>query len=53
VADSGLAAGDQVIVVGQSSVSPGDALTITDRFDRVSKTGTPYKSNEGVTAASN
>ena len=51
VADSGLAAGDQVIIVGQSSVSPGDALTITDRFDRVSKAGTPYKSNEGVTSA--
>jgi len=45
VADSGLAAGDRVIVAGQTTVSPGDRLRITDRYDRVSAAGAPYKSN--------
>lgn len=36
VADSGLAAGDEVIVVGQNNVSPGTPLEIADRHDRSS-----------------
>jgi len=34
VADSGLAAGDEVIVVGQTNVSSGAPLEITDRTDQ-------------------
>jgi RND family efflux transporter MFP subunit len=34
VADSGLAAGDEVIVVGQNNVSPGAPLEVTDQTDQ-------------------
>jgi RND family efflux transporter MFP subunit len=43
VADSGLAAGDEVIIVGQNNVSPGAPLEIADRYDRSSTAGTPYE----------
>jgi multidrug efflux pump subunit AcrA (membrane-fusion protein) len=43
VADSGLAAGDEVIIVGQNNVSPGAPLEIADRYDRTSTAGTPYE----------
>jgi RND family efflux transporter MFP subunit len=43
VADSGLAAGDELIIVGQNDVSPGAPLEIADRYDRSSTAGTPYE----------
>jgi len=43
VADSGLAAGDEVIIVGQNNVSPGTPLEVADRYDRTSAAGTPYE----------
>ena len=43
VADSGLAAGDEVIIVGQNNVSPGAPLEIANQFDRTSAAGTPYE----------
>jgi hypothetical protein len=45
VADSGLAAGDEVIIVGQNNVSPGAPLEITSQFNRTSAAGTPYEEN--------
>jgi hypothetical protein len=45
VADSGLAAGDEVIIVGQNNVSPGAPLEITDRYNRTAASGTPYESS--------
>ncbi|MFB6249714.1 MAG: efflux RND transporter periplasmic adaptor subunit [Salinibacter sp.] len=46
VVDSGLAPGDEVIVVGQNNVSPGAPLEIADRYDRSSAAGTPYEGSE-------
>jgi RND family efflux transporter MFP subunit len=43
VADSGLAAGDEVIIVGQNNVSPGAPLEIANQFNRTSAAGTPYE----------
>lgn len=43
VADSGLSAGDEVIIVGQNNVSSGTPLEITDRYDQPSEAGTPYE----------
>ena len=45
VADSGLAAGEEVIIVGQNNVSPGAPLEVTDQFNRTSAAGTPYEEN--------
>lgn len=44
VVRSGLAAGDEIIIVGQNNVSPGTPLEVTDRYDRTSAAGTPYES---------
>ena len=46
VADSGLAAGDELIIVGQNNASPGAPLDIADRYDRSSAAGTPYEGSE-------
>lgn len=46
VADSGLAAGDELIIVGQNNASPGASLEIADRYDRSSAAGTPYEGSE-------
>ena len=46
VADSGLAAGDEVIIVGQNNASPGAPLEIADRYDSTTAAGTPYEGSE-------
>jgi RND family efflux transporter MFP subunit len=43
VADSGLAAGDEVIIVGQNNVSPGAPLEVVQQYNRTSAAGTPYE----------
>lgn len=43
VADSGLAANDEVIIVGQNNVSPGAPLEIAQQYGRSSAAGTPYE----------
>jgi RND family efflux transporter MFP subunit len=48
VAASGLAAGDEVIIVGQNNVSPGTPVEVTDRYDRTSAAGTPYEDTSNV-----
>ena len=42
VADSGLASGDEVIIVGQNNAAPGAPLQITEQYNRTSAAGTPY-----------
>lgn len=42
VVDSGLAAGDELIIVGQNNVSPGTPLEVAQQRDRASAAGTPY-----------
>ena len=42
VADSGLAAGDEVIIVGQNNVSPGAPLEVAQQYGRSAAAGTPY-----------
>jgi RND family efflux transporter MFP subunit len=48
VADSGLAAGDEVIIVGQNNVSPGAPLEIVQQYDRTSAAGTPYEETSSL-----
>lgn len=48
VADSGLAAGDEVIIVGQNNVSPGAPLEIVQRYNRTSPAGTPYEESSSL-----
>lgn len=43
--DGGLSPGDEVIVVGQNNVSPGERVEVTQQFDRVSPAGMPYSSD--------
>jgi len=43
VADSGLAANDEVIIVGQNNVSPGAPLEVAQQYGRSSAAGTPYE----------
>ena len=44
--ESGLQPGDEVVIVGQSDLAPGQPVEVTDQYDRVRAAGTPYKSNE-------
>jgi len=48
VADSGLAAGDEVIVVGQNNASPGAPLEITNQYTGTSTAGTPFGSTPSL-----
>jgi RND family efflux transporter MFP subunit len=48
VADSGLAAGDEVIIVGQNNVSPGAPLEIVQQYNRTSAAGTPYEETSSL-----
>ena len=45
VVASGLQAGDAVVIVGQSDLSPGQPLDVTDQYDRIRAAGTPYRSD--------
>lgn len=42
---SGVEAGTEVIVVGQSNLSPGGRVEVTQQYDRVSEAGTPYNAD--------
>jgi RND family efflux transporter MFP subunit len=48
VADSGLAARDEIIIVGQTNVSPGAPLQVTQQYDRTSSAGTPYEESSSL-----
>jgi RND family efflux transporter MFP subunit len=50
VADSGLAAGDEVIIVGQNNVSPGAPLEVAQQYRRPAAAGTPYKPKSSLPA---
>ena len=48
VADSGLAAGDEIIIVGQNNVSPGAPLEVVQQYNRTSPAGTPYEDSSSL-----
>ena len=48
VADSGLAARDEIIIVGQNNVSPGAPLEITTQYNRTSAAGTPFEKKSAL-----
>jgi len=48
VADSGLAVGDEVVIVGQNSVSPGAPLEVAQQYGRPSAAGTPYEEKSSL-----
>lgn len=50
VVESGLEPGTEVIIVGQSNLSPGEPLEITQQYDRVSASGTPYEASTDTTS---
>jgi len=50
VADSGLAAGDEIVIVGQNNASPGAPLDIAQRYTRTTAAGTPYADTPSLSA---
>lgn len=50
VVESGLQAGSEVVIVGQSNLAPGEPVEVTDQYDRVSPAGTPYESTSDTTS---
>lgn len=49
---SGLQAGDEVVVVGQTNLAPGQPVEVTDQYTRIPDAGTPYESNTASNPAS-
>jgi len=50
VVKSGLSAKDEVIIVGQSNVSPGAPLEIVQQYNRTSEAGTAYEEQSSLPA---
>jgi len=48
VADSGLAAGDEVIIAGQNNASPGAPLEVAQQYGRSAAAGTPYEEKSSL-----
>ncbi|PSQ86084.1 MAG: efflux RND transporter periplasmic adaptor subunit [Bacteroidetes bacterium QS_3_64_15] len=48
VVDSGLVAGDELIIVGQNNVSPGTPLEVAQQRDRASAVGPPYEKQSSL-----
>jgi membrane fusion protein (multidrug efflux system) len=48
VVNSGLEAEDEVIIVGQSNVSPNAPLEIVKQYNRTSQAGTPYEEKSSL-----
>jgi multidrug efflux pump subunit AcrA (membrane-fusion protein) len=49
--ESGLQTGDEVVVVGQSNLAPGQPVEVTDRYTRIPGAGTPYETRTDTTTA--
>lgn len=49
--ESGLQAGTEVVIVGQSNLAPGEPVEVTQQYDRVSAAGTPYEADADTTSA--
>ena len=50
VADSGLAAGEEIVIVGQNNASPGAPLDIAQQYNRTTAAGTPYADEPSLSA---
>jgi RND family efflux transporter MFP subunit len=50
--ESGLQAGDEVVVVGQTNLAPGQPVEVTDQYTRIPDAGTPYESSTASNPAS-
>ena len=48
VVASGLAAGDELIIVGQNNVAPGTPLEIAQQYDSTRAAGTPYEDSSSL-----
>lgn len=48
VVESGLSAGDEVIIVGQNNVSPGAPINIAQQYDSPTAAGTPYEGDSSL-----
>jgi RND family efflux transporter MFP subunit len=51
VVESGLQAGDEVVVAGQTNLAPGQPVEVTDQYDRIPASGTPYESDSTANPA--
>lgn len=45
VITSGLSAGQELVVAGQSDLAPGDTVVVTQRYERAPAAGTPFEAN--------
>ena len=50
--ESGLQPGDEVVVVGQTNLAPGQPVEVTDQYTRIPDAGTPYESGTASNPAS-
>ena len=48
---TGLEAGDEVVIVGQSNLAPGQPVEVTDRYTRIPAAGTPYETGVDTATA--
>jgi RND family efflux transporter MFP subunit len=50
--ESGLQEGDEVVVVGQTNLAPGQPVEVTDQYTRIPEAGTPFESSTTSNPAS-
>ena len=50
--ESGLQASDEIVVVGQTNLAPGQPVEVTDQYTRIPDAGTPYESSTASNPAS-
>jgi len=50
--ESGLQANDEIVVVGQTNLAPGQPVEVTDQYTRIPDAGTPYESSTASNPAS-
>ena len=50
--ESGLQTGDEVVVVGQSNLAPGQPVEVTEQYTRITDAGTPYEPSDTPNPAS-
>lgn len=50
---SGLSAGDELVVAGQSDIAPGDTVNVTQRYETIPGAGKPFEANPATPPSGN
>ena len=50
--EAGLQEGDEIVVVGQTNLAPGQPVEVTDQYTRIPEAGTPFESSTASNPAS-